>query len=219
MRGHLKAFGSYAAGLYLPTGDMDLVFLTRDYRPNRVPDKQEVQSSLFFFSRLLRRQIAQPGTVITISRSKVPIVKFVDATSGLKVDLCFDNDTGVNAIDTFQRWKEEFPVMPILVSIVKQFLMIRGLNDVANGGLGGFSTICLVTSLLQMYPHHQVENCSAVNLGELLLEFFNLYGHVLDRDSVVIRLDPPGYLDKVTKPRCLRLLANMVIGGLRALQR
>ncbi|RVX67258.1 hypothetical protein B0A52_09295 [Exophiala mesophila] len=196
MRGHLKAFGSYAAGLYLPTGDMDLVFLTRDYRPNRVPDKQEVQSSLFFFSRLLKRQIAQPGTVITISRSKVPIVKFVDATSGLKVDLCFDNDTGVNAIDTAQKWKDEFPAMPILVSIIKQFLMIRGLNDVANGGLGGFSTICLVTSLLQMYPHHQGAKSSAVNLGELLLEFFNLYGYVLDRDSVVIRLDPPAYLDK-----------------------
>lgn len=197
MRGRLEAFGSYAAGLYLPTGDMDLVFFTRDYRPNRVPDKQDVQSALFFFARHLRRQIAKPGTVIPISRSKVPIVKFVDAISDLKVDLCFDNDTGVNAIETFQKWKQEFPVMPILVSIIKQFLMIRGLNDVANGGLGGFSTICLVTSLLQMYPHQHAGCPTSTNLGELLLEFFNLYGYILDRDSVVIRLDPPGYMDKV----------------------
>lgn len=31
--GRLVAFGSYAAGLYLPTGDMDLVFLQNKFKP------------------------------------------------------------------------------------------------------------------------------------------------------------------------------------------
>jgi len=76
---------------------------------------------------------------------------------------------------------------------VKQYLMIRGLNDVASGGLGGFSTICLVTSLLQHLPAPK----QPLNLGQVLVEFFNLYGNLFDRDSVIIRLDPPSYLDKV----------------------
>lgn len=70
--------------------------------------------------------------------------------------------------------------------------MIRGLNDNASGGLGGFATICMVTSLVQNLPSHKNHN-----LGELLIEFFNLYGNLLNVQDVGIRLDPPGYLSKV----------------------
>jgi non-canonical poly(A) RNA polymerase PAPD5/7 len=198
MAGELRAFGSYAAGLYLPTGDMDLVFLTRKYRPNVIPDKSEVRIPLNMFDRFLRnRRIADPSSIVVIRHAKVPIIKFVDRISGLKVDLCFDNDSGFTAIDTFKKWKKEHPLMPNLVSIIKQFLMIRGMNDVATGGLGGFSTICLVTSFMQLYPRLNAMTGQAPNLGELLLEFFDFYGNVFERDSVAIRLDPPGYVDKV----------------------
>lgn len=192
--GELKAFGSYAAGLYLPTADMDLVYLRRDFRPGRALTRQETKDLLFSFSRYLREtRIAKPTSITVISGAKVPIVKFVDRASGLKVDLSFDNDSGVVAIDTFQKWKELYPAMPFIVAIVKQYLMVRGLNDVATGGMGGFSTICLVTSLLQLLP----ASSHPINLGEVLVEFFNLYGNLFDRNSVVIRLDPPAYLDKV----------------------
>ncbi|KAJ4512220.1 hypothetical protein HRR83_006193 [Exophiala dermatitidis] len=193
MPGELKAFGSYAAGLYLPTGDMDLVYFTRGYRRGQLPTKDEGRRLLSIFAKFLRtKNMAKPGSVITIPFAKVPIIKFVDRISGLKVDLCFDNDSGVAAVETFQKWKKEYPAMPIIVAIVKQFLMIRGLNDVATGGLGGFSTICLVTSLLQHMPPTK----QRLNLGEVLLEFFNLYGNVFDKNSVGIRLDPPAYVDK-----------------------
>ncbi|EXJ80980.1 hypothetical protein A1O3_07268 [Capronia epimyces CBS 606.96] len=193
MPGELKAFGSYAAGLYLPTSDMDLVYFTRSYRPGRLPTREDGRRLLPHFSKFLRtNNIAKPGSLVVISGAKVPIIKFVDRISGLKVDLSFDNDSGIVAIDTFQQWKKQYPAMPVIVAIVKQFLMIRGLNDVATGGLGGFSTICLVTSLLQHMPATK----RRTNLGEVLLEFFNLYGNVFDKDAVAIRLDPPGYVDK-----------------------
>lgn len=82
--------------------------------------------------------------------------------------------------------------MPVIVSVIKQLLMIRGLNDNSSGGLGGFSTICMVTSLLQHMPCHQYPN-----LGEILIEFFNLYGNLLDYKTIGIRLDPPAYINKV----------------------
>ncbi|RMZ76597.1 hypothetical protein DV738_g4871, partial [Chaetothyriales sp. CBS 135597] len=197
--GEVKPFGSYAAGLYLPVGDMDLVFLQRGFKPGQVgpnglPEKPR-RKLMERFAKLLRDwSIAEQGSVQLIAFAKVPIIKFVDKVSGLKVDLSFNNDTGVVANETVQNWKAKYPALPILVSIIKQFLMIRGLNDVSVGGLGGFSIICLVTSLLQ----HMPGSGGMTNLGQLLLEFFNLYGNLFDRENVAIRLDPPGYIDKVT---------------------
>lgn len=195
MPGELKAFGSYAAGLYLPTGDMDLVYITEDYRPGRrkMVAKNESQKLIILYTRFLRDRRISKGPVVAIPKAKVPIIKFVDKISGLKIDLSFNNTTGVDAIDTFHKWKQQHPAMPIIVSVVKQFLMIRELNDVSTGGLGGFSTICLVTSLLQHLPMAQ----PLTNLGDALVEFFNYYGNVFDRRTAVIRLEPPGYIDKV----------------------
>jgi non-canonical poly(A) RNA polymerase PAPD5/7 len=132
-------------------------------------------------------------------------VKFVDEVSGIPVDLSFNNDTGVAANETVQKWKEHHPAMPILASVIKQFLMIRGLNDVATGGLGGFSIICLVTSLLQHLP-----GTMPFNLGQALVEFFNLYGNLLDRNAVAIRMDPPGYIDKVSDSSCVNCTLILV---------
>ncbi|KAK5047250.1 hypothetical protein LTR84_006772 [Exophiala bonariae] len=199
MRGELRAFGSYAAGLYLPTGDMDLVFLTLQHRPGVIPLKGDAKYPLRTFEKFLRtRKIAEQGSIVAILSAKVPIIKFVDRISGLKIDLCVDNDSGFTAIETVKKWKQEYPLMPHLASIVKQFLMIRGLNDVATGGLGGFATICLVTSFMQLYPRLHATTGQVVNLGELLLEFFDFYGNVFDKEKVAIRLDPPGYVEKAS---------------------
>lgn len=70
--------------------------------------------------------------------------------------------------------------------------MIRGLNDNSVGGFGGFATICMVTCLIQNLPANK-----HYNLGELLVEFFNLYGNLIDIKNVGIRLEPPGFIDKV----------------------
>lgn len=197
--GELKAFGSFGAGLYLPVGDMDLVFLTRAFHSGNRRGIQNVnlplnKKAFWRFHDYIRMQdIARPGTLLPVAHAKVPIIKFVERVSGLKVDLSFNNDTGLAAIDTFQSWKRQYPAMPMIVSVIKQFLMLRGLNDVAVGGLGGFSIICLVTSLIQ----HMPASGTVQNLGDLLVEFFNFYGNHFDRDSVAIRLDPPAYIDKV----------------------
>ena len=185
----LKAFGSFAAGLYLPTGDMDLVLIT--YGPSR----SKSTKTLFWYIHTIldREKVAVAGSLQPIAKAKVPIIKFVDAVTGLKVDLSFNNDTGIVANNTFHQWKAQYPAMPILVSVIKQFLMVRGLNDVAFGGLGGLSTICLVTSLLQ----HHVLPGQIPNLGNLLLNFFHYYGHVFNKQNLAIRLEPPGYVRKV----------------------
>ncbi|KAK5075470.1 hypothetical protein LTR64_001677 [Lithohypha guttulata] len=191
--GQLKSFGSYAAGLYLPTGDMDLV-----YNMGNVSTMS--RSKMWQLGRFLEHnQLAAPGSVNVIAGAKVPIIKFVDSTTGLKVDLSFNNDTGIVAISTFEKWKAAHPALSIIVAVIKQFLMIRGLNDNSVGGIGGFASICLVASLIQNLPV-----VKAHNLGELLVEFFNTYGNLFDINTVGIRLEPPGYIDKQN----YRLLLN-----------
>lgn len=191
----LRAFGSFASGLYLPTADMDLVLLSSTFMRTGVKVFGERKGQLYAFAAFLKNlNIAVPGSIETIATARVPILKFVDKLTGLRVDLSFDNDSGLAANHTFQVWKSEFPAMPVIVSIIKQFLLLRGLNEVPTGGLGGFSIICLVTSLLQHLPHGHTEP----NLGSILMDFFDFYGNKFDYGSVGIRMDPPGYFNKVT---------------------
>lgn len=158
-------------------------------------------NTLYRFEQFLRRQgLAQNNTIEVIRGAKVPLVKYVCALTGLKVDISFENNTGLIANDTFQKWKREFPAMPILVTLIKHLLAMRGLNEPVNGGIGGFSTICLVVSVLQLMPEIQSGSMTAEhNLGEVLMHFLLLYGKQFDTVTNAIVLHPPMYLPKVRK--------------------
>ncbi|TVY76069.1 Non-canonical poly(A) RNA polymerase [Lachnellula suecica] len=193
-----KSFGSFPAGLYLPTSDMDIVcvsddFLTRGYEVLG----RGYNAMRKFASFLEKERIPLPGSVEVISKAKVPIIKYMDRLTGLKVDISFENKTGLVANGTFQEWKKEFPAMPILVTLIKHLLAMRGLNEPATGGIGGFSVICLVVSLLQNMPQVQSRNMIPEHhLGEILMEFFDLYGNQLNVATTAISMKPPGYVRK-----------------------
>lgn len=192
----LHAFGSFASSMYLPTGDMDLVLLTGLFLSAKATRRPPpITRSLHKYVTLIRNEgIAEPGSVISIPGAKVPIIKFVDKITGLNVDLSFNNTTGIDANQTYQQWKTQYPGMQQVVAVVKHYLMIRGLGDVSVGGLGGFSLTCLVVSLLQLKPAVQ----NPLSLGSALIEFFNLYGKHFNRHDFGIRLDFPGYFGKVS---------------------
>lgn len=189
----LHAFGSFASGVYLPTADLDLVLLSPSFIRNGRKTFHERKGQIYAFAAFIKNiDIAAPYSVETIAHARVPILKFVDKLSGLRVDLSFDNDSGLVANNTFQQWKAEYPALPVLVLAVKQFLLLRGLNEVPTGGLGGFSITCLVMNLLQHMPHGYMES----NLSTTLMNFFDFYGNTFDFDNVGIRMNPPGYFDK-----------------------
>ncbi|KAI5290332.1 hypothetical protein KEM52_000502 [Ascosphaera acerosa] len=203
----LFAFGSFASGLYLPIADMDLVLQSRTFMRQGRKQLCQRPKEIWSFARFLRDvDVAVPGSVEPIPHARVPIIKFVDKLTGLKVDLSFDNATGTIANRTFNAWKEQYPVMPVIVSMIKQFLLLRGLNEVPNGGIGGFSIICLVTSFLQHLPFRE----EPLNLGSVLLDFFDFYGNRFDFAVVGIQFDPAGYLNKrllgFTNPTRLTIL-------------
>ncbi|KAJ6000942.1 hypothetical protein N7481_001351 [Penicillium waksmanii] len=217
----IHAFGSSASGIYLPTADIDLVLLSDNFRRTGVRSFGERKGKLNAISGFLEStNIAVPGSIECVTHARVPILKFVDRLTGLRVDMSFDNNSGLMANETFKTWKEQFPIMPVILSVVKQFLLIRGLNEVRTGGLGGFSVTCLVTSLLQHLPKGHMQ----LNPGSILMEFFNFYGNKFQYNQAAICLDPPGYFSKKSFGTPDRLTIedpnntdNDISGGTRAI--
>ncbi|TVY32670.1 Poly(A) RNA polymerase protein [Lachnellula subtilissima] len=195
---NILSFGSFPAGLYLPTSDMDIVCVSDEFMRYGNKTLCKSNNQYYQFARFLQQEkIPIPGSVEVITKAKVPIIKYVDRLTGLKVDISFENDTGLVANKTFQEWKTEFPAMPILVTLVKHLLAMRGLNEPHSGGIGGFSTICLVVSLLQHMPQVQSRNMiPEEHLGEILMEFLDLYGNQLNIATTAISMKPPGYVPK-----------------------
>ncbi|GAO18028.1 hypothetical protein UVI_02042750 [Ustilaginoidea virens] len=194
-------FGSFMSGLYLPTADMDLVVCSASYMRGGPPTYLSAKSWLYKFKKFLMMQhVAESSSISVIAHARIPLVKFVDKLTGLKVDVSFENLGGVTAIDTFLSWKKLYPSMPILVTVIKHFLLMRGLNEPVNGGIGGFSVICLVISMLQLMPHVQSRSLIPEHhLGEMLLEFFELYGRQFEYETNAISLArPTGYIRKAT---------------------
>ncbi|CZR61247.1 related to DNA-directed DNA polymerase [Phialocephala subalpina] len=191
------AFGSFPAGLYLPTADMDLVCVSDSFMDGGRAVLGNRKALVNFRNFVSHQRLALDDQIECIYGAKVPLVKYVDKLTGLKVDVSFENETGLIANKTFQDWKTIFPAMPIIVSLIKHLLAMRGLNEPVNGGIGGFSVICLVVSLLQNMP--QVQSKSMIpehNLGEILMEFFDLYGNQFNIETTAISLNPPGYISK-----------------------
>ena len=195
----VRVFGSFAADLYLPTSDVDLVVVSRDYVVRDRP-KYDRKGNIFRLSDLLKQSgVAEKGSVQPVVNAKVPLVKYVDKATGLHIDVSFEGKSGLVANETFAEWRRTYPSLPILLAVLKQFVAMRGLNEVYLGGIGSFTLCCLLVSLLQQLPSiASGEVDPSTNLGILLLEFLDLYGKRFNTRRVAVRVDTkmPGYFRK-----------------------
>ncbi|KAI1482196.1 hypothetical protein K445DRAFT_318962 [Daldinia sp. EC12] len=190
-------FGSFMSGLYLPTADMDVAICSNSFINRNIPRYDKKKDLWAFKAHLIHHGVPYQNDVEVIAKAKVPLVKFADRETGLKVDISFEKIDGYRAIKTFLDWKEKYPVMPILVAVIKHFLLMRGLNEPVNGGIGGFSVICMVVNLLNQMPQVQSRSMKPEHhLGELLMEFFDYYGNHFQYNTVAIRMNPPGLVPK-----------------------
>ncbi|KAF3926849.1 hypothetical protein ABW20_dc0102970 [Dactylellina cionopaga] len=198
----IQAFGSFAAEIYLPTSDMDVVLLSKQFLTSGRP-KYNTTNEIRKLVRILRNSsLPQEGTLAAITGAKVPIIKYKDRLTGLSVDISFENPSGLIANRTFRQWKEIYPEMPKLALLLKHFLSIRKINEPFNGGLGSFSLICMIISLLQLMPEASSGNWHEgkdVSLGRILMEFLELYGTKFNTVTTGIRVREPGYFQKTRR--------------------
>jgi len=144
--------------------------------------------------RLKDTRLAANNNALVIP-ARVPIIKFEDELTKLQVDISFENLSGVQAQATFAQWKQQYPDMIYMVALMKQFLVMHGLNEVHTGGIGGYSIICLIVSYIQHSPKPD-------NLGECFLGFLKYYGD-FDLSRKRIQMHPPAIIEKVSLPMSL----------------
>ncbi|XP_071824004.1 terminal nucleotidyltransferase 4B-like isoform X1 [Apostichopus japonicus] len=106
------------------------------------------------------------GTIKVLDKATVPIMKLTDAFSQIRVDISFNVKTTTECAKLI-----EFPTLPQLVFVLKQFLLQRDLNEVWTGGISSYGLILMIVSFLQLHVPPE-----PVNYGVLLIEFFELYG-------------------------------------------
>jgi len=189
---NVRAFGSFASGLYLPTADMDLVACSTRFLNGGFANPQPTKSWMYKFAACLKRAgVAIESSVTIIANSRVPLVKFVEKVTGLRVDVSFENDSGLLANNTFQVWKERYPAMPVIVSLIKQFLVMRDFSEVFSGGLGGYSVICLTITVLRVLEDRNGPDWDPLqNLDTVLMNFFVYYGRDFDVQKHGIQMEP-----------------------------
>jgi len=166
----VKIFGSQMTRILTPTSDLDLAMLN-------IPDPKPGERSAL---ELLSDAILARGNVTyceVISSAKVPIIK-MDHKLGISVDVCCNNDTGLNTGAFIKQMVNQYPPLRPLTMVLKVFLSQRRLNETYTGGIGSFVLSSMIVSFLQ----HRIRLSKARkvalswNLGSLLLDFLQLYG-------------------------------------------
>ncbi|KAI8090666.1 hypothetical protein BDF21DRAFT_460094 [Thamnidium elegans] len=183
----VDVFGSFSTQLYLPNSDIDIV----------VQFPPSVQVRLRKIAACLEaEEICRDPQII--EQATVPVIKFEDVMTKLKVDIILNSTSGIDSANMIQSMMKKYPGVRPISLIVKYLLAIRNMNEVFTGGLGGYAVVCLVVSFLQMHPKVASGQIDPMqNLGVLILDFFQLYGLNFNLDTVGICVNGNGsYYDK-----------------------
>lgn len=82
----------------------------------------------------------------------MPIITFVDRSTGLEVDICFDETSGMNSSEFIRKEMQKWPALRPLVMVFKYFLRTRRLNKPYTGGMGSFLLQLCVLTVLYQHP-------------------------------------------------------------------
>ncbi|GAB2229923.1 hypothetical protein Droror1_Dr00014179 [Drosera rotundifolia] len=176
-----EVFGSFKTGLYLPSSDIDVVILGSNIK--------KPQLGLQALSRALsQRGIAKQIQVI--GKARVPIIKFVEKTSGVSFDVSFDADNGPKAAEYIKDAIVRIPPLRPLCLILKVFLQQRELNEVYSGGIGSYALLSMLIAMLRSL--NESKPCPEHNLGILLVKFFELYALRLNTTDVGVSCNGRG---------------------------
>jgi non-canonical poly(A) RNA polymerase PAPD5/7 len=119
---------------------------------------------------------------------QIPIIKFTDKETNIKIDICCDIEGGIHAASFIREMQLSLPALRPLTLFLKYFLYCRLLNDTYTGGIGSFMLQMMIISHLQQSPYQH----EPLNLGILLWSFFDLYGMKFNYQHLGIRVTDGG---------------------------
>jgi len=169
----VHVFGSQLTKILTPSSDVDITVL--DIPPPVKGADHDLNKLLVDIAN----KITAKGicSYIEVIPAKVPIIKLDHIISGLSVDICCMEASGLQTGALVRKMVTDYPPMRPLTILLKQFLAQRRLNETYHGGIGSFVLCMLVVSFLQQ--RQRVEQHMDIhlswNLGSLLIDFLTLY--------------------------------------------
>ncbi|XP_055339071.1 terminal nucleotidyltransferase 4A-like [Paramacrobiotus metropolitanus] len=173
----VEYFGSTLTGLLLPTSDIDVVAV--------VSGPGGPAAWLRGCYVAMQRHNADVKCSELVTKTKVPLLKFVDVATGMNLDLSYasmhhyNQPQGVANSSWIISAISRYPLLPKLVTVVKEYLRRRSLHEVYRGGVSSYVVTLMTISFFQ----HQA---TGDNLGRLLLRFLQYYGTEFDFDKQAI---------------------------------
>jgi non-canonical poly(A) RNA polymerase PAPD5/7 len=133
----VQVFGSCATRLHLPVSDLDVVVLD-------VPGGASLSVERLKQLALAIRVAGWASYLEEIFTARVPILKFSDSKSGLSVDVCLEQPSGLATSEYTRQCLRAFPALRPLLLVLKVFLYARNLHQTYGGGVGSFLLTMMV---------------------------------------------------------------------------
>ena len=182
-----EIFGSFPQGLSLSNSDLD-IFLSFNNCPY---DKKEI---LKILSNILKR-LKQSGKFkkIFLISAKVPIIKCLDKNSGIKIDISINRKSNHISNSYVKKIINNYPCIQYLTLLIKFYLRQRKLNDTHKGGISSIVIFNLVYAYILYAKKINKYNESILNLGSLLIDFFEFFGYIFQYKNIEINNECGGF--------------------------
>eukprot|EP01062_Namystynia_karyoxenos_P049513 TRINITY_DN3793_c3_g1_i1.p1 TRINITY_DN3793_c3_g1~~TRINITY_DN3793_c3_g1_i1.p1 ORF type:complete len:764 (+),score=253.38 TRINITY_DN3793_c3_g1_i1:70-2292(+) len=196
---HVLAFGSVVTGLVMPTSDVDCTIVWDGISNTYGHERTEILHSMLdkIAKRISDRGMCDDAFPNVIKHTKVPIVKFTHKETWIDVDISIDSPNGRVNSELVVRYCRSYPIAQPLISVVKYFLQQRSMHEPYTGGLGSYAVTLAVISFLQNHPAlADPDAARQAGMGGLLVDFFRVYGSLMDFQTVGIRVRDGRYIRK-----------------------
>ncbi|KAG0356714.1 hypothetical protein BC939DRAFT_437955 [Gamsiella multidivaricata] len=143
----IECFGSFASGLAADASDLDLVILPALHDQDQELGAPGRFQDLFVLKTLFQRYSMKDVEVIQGAR--VPILKFTDHKTGIKVDLNYGQYTGLYNTRMIQSYVRIDDRVHTFLMVLKAFVKARGINAPELGSLSSYCYILMAISYFQ----------------------------------------------------------------------
>ncbi|KAG0200126.1 Zinc finger, CCHC domain-containing protein [Mortierella sp. GBA30] len=143
----IESFGSYASGLGTDSSDLDLVVLPAlpDQSGDLAPRAR--YQDLFVLKTLFQRYSMKDVEVI--SGARVPILKFTDHKTGIKVDLNCGHYCGLYNTRLIEAYVRIDDRVRTFLHVLKAFVKARGINSPPLGSLSSYCYTLMAIAYFQ----------------------------------------------------------------------
>ncbi|KAF9109854.1 hypothetical protein BGX27_007120 [Mortierella sp. AM989] len=143
----IECFGSFASGLGTDSSDLDLVIL-----PALNDQEQDLATpgrfqDLFVLKTLFQRYSMKDVEVI--QNARVPIIKFTDHKTGIKVDINYGQYTGLYNTRMIESYVRIDDRVHTFLHVLKAFVKARGINSPPLGSLSSYCYTLMAISYFQ----------------------------------------------------------------------